>query len=385
MSIATDLNVEKPAPPVVVLGRTALFEAHRECGGKIVPFAGWELPVQYAGVKAETLAVRQNCGLFDVGHMGQFDARGANVTEALGAVVSADWSKIRVGRAAYALLLNQSGGVIDDIMGYRLDENHWFIVVNASRAEVDEAQFRSLLPPDVELTSRARNQAMIAVQGPRAQEVLQAFCAADLSAMNLRDVVSTRVLNEECVVARGGYTGCDGFEWMGDAQSAPQLWRALLDAGAQPCGLGARDVLRLEAGLPLYGHELREDWTPDQSGVAFAVKTEKGPFFGRDALLQKRAAGTFDTIRGLQMEGRAIAREGYVVQNDGEAIGVVTSGTPSPALERNIALALLPRDLPMGSVVQVVVRGAAHAARIVELPFVARSTKTSEKATSKTA
>ena len=386
MSIATDLNVEKPAPPVVVLGRTALFEAHRECGGKIVPFAGWELPVQYAGVKAETLAVRQNCGLFDVGHMGQLDARGANVTQALNAIVSADWSKIRVGRAAYALLLNENGGVIDDVMGYRLAQNHWLIVVNASRTEVDEAHLRALLPREIELTSRAQNQAMIAVQGPRAQQILQQFCAADLSAMSLRDVVSTRVLDADCIVARGGYTGCDGFEWMGEAQSAPRLWRALLDAGAAPCGLGARDVLRLEAGLPLYGHELREDLTPDQSGVAFAVKTEKGAFFGRDALLQKREHGTSDTIRGLQMEGRAIAREGYLVQSEnGEEIGVVTSGTPSPTLERNIALALLPRDLPLGAKVQVVVRGGAHPAHIVALPFVARSTVTSSKATSKTA
>lgn len=356
--------------------RSALMRAHQECGGKIVPFAGWLLPVQYAGVRVETLAVRANCGLFDVGHMGQLDVRGPNVTGELNAVVSADWSKTRVGRAAYGLLLNESGGVLDDVMGYRLAEDHWFVVVNASRAGVDEAQLRALLPASIELSNRYENQAMIAVQGPNSQALLQPFCEADLSAMELRDVCETRVLGAPCIVARGGYTGCDGFEWMGDAPTAPLLWSALLGAGASPCGLGARDVLRLEAGLPLYGHELREDLTPDESGVGFAVKVDKGEFFGRQGLLQKRAAGTGQTLRGLQMSGRAIAREGYSVVQNGEIVGVITSGTPSPTLEQNIALALLPRDLPAHCEVQVSIRGALHPARLCALPFVARTTKT---------
>ena len=357
----------------------------------MVTFAGWEMPVQYAGVGAETRAVHENCGIFDVGHMGQLDVRGEgvtgegvsgesvsgeSVTDALNFIVSADWSKTAVGRAAYALLLTQSGGVLDDVMGYRLSENHWLLVVNASRAEIDEAQIRALLPAPFSLSSRIRNQSMIAVQGPRSEAIFQAFCAADLSQMALRDVVQTRVLNRDCVLTRGGYTGCDGFEWMGDAQSAPLLWQKLLEAGAVPCGLGARDVLRLEAGLPLYGHELREDLTPDESGVAFAVQAGKGDFFGREALLRKRETGTSVAVRGLQMLGRGIAREGYLVEQSGETVGVITSGTPSPTLASNIALALLPRDLAPDTEVQVVIRGAAHPARIAALPFVTRTTKT---------
>ncbi|MBW3635619.1 MAG: glycine cleavage system aminomethyltransferase GcvT [Armatimonadetes bacterium] len=359
------------------LRQTALLAAHLESGGKIVPFAGWELPVQYAGVKAETVSVRQNCGLFDVSHMGQFDVRGEGATQTLNAIVSADWSKIRVGRAAYALLLTQNGGVLDDVMGYHLSKNHWLVVVNGSRAEVDEGHLRALLPPHIELSNRYANQAMIAVQGPQSQTLLQPLCDANLGQMTLRDALETEVLGQKCVVTRGGYTGCDGFEWMGDAATAPQLWKLLLDAGAAPCGLGARDVLRLEAGLPLYGHELREDLSPDESGVSFAVKMEKGDFFGREGLQHKRQSPPPIALRGLQMEGRAIAREGYEIQYNGEVVGVVTSGSPSPTLDANIALALVPVQLTVGNSIEVLIRNTPHPARIVALPFVARTTKTS--------
>ncbi len=361
------------------LRHTALLASHLESGGKIVPFAGWEMPVQYAGVKAETLAVRENCGLFDVSHMGQLDVRGEGVTQALNAVVSADWSKIPVGRAAYALLLTKNGGVLDDVMGYHLSENHWLVVVNASRADVDEAHFRALLPSHIELFNRIENQAMIAVQGPHSEEILQPFCEADLGAMSLRDALKTSVLGQPCVITRGGYTGCDGFEWMGDGATAPILWKQLLEAGAAPCGLGARDVLRLEAGLPLYGHELREDLSPDESGVAFAVKVEKNEFFGREGLLGKRQTPPQVALRGLKMQGRAIAREGYEIRNQGEIVGIVTSGTPSPALDCNIALALLPAELQVGDVIEVLIRTSAHPAQIVVLPFVARTTKHTTK------
>jgi aminomethyltransferase len=357
------------------LHRTALYDLHLKSGGKMVPFAGWEMPVQYSGVKNEVLSLRENCGIFDVSHMGQFDVRGENVTAELNKIVSADWSKTPIGRASYALLLNDSGGIIDDIMGYHLAEDHWLIVANASRAGIDEAHLRKFLPPEIELKNRYENQAMIAVQGPNSEQILQPFCDADLNELSLRDVREMGVLQRPALIVRGGYTGCDGFEWIGDADTGVLLWQELLDSGAIPCGLGARDVLRLEAGLPLYGHELREDWTPDESNVSFAVKTEKGDFPGRDALLQKRAEPVPKTIRGLQMNGRGIAREGYIVTQNEIEIGEVTSGTPSPTLETNIALALLPADLPNGEEVQVVIRGANHAAKIVPLPFVPRTTK----------
>jgi aminomethyltransferase len=364
-------------PETLSLLRTSLFDVHVQSGGKMVPFAGWELPVQYAGVKAETLAVRENCGLFDVSHMGQLDVRGADVTGALNAIVSADWSKVPLGRAAYGLLLTENAGILDDVMGYHLAEDHWLVVVNASRADVDEAHFRALLPDEIELTSRISNQAMIAVQGPKSQAILSQFCAADLSALSIRDVRETIILDQPCVITRGGYTGCDGFEWMGDAATAPLLWQKLIDAGAAAAGLGARDILRLEAGLPLYGHELREDWSPDESGVSFAVKMEKGDFFGRDALQKRRETAVAKSLRGVKMLGKAIAREGYAVAVGGHEVGVVTSGTPSPTLESNIALALIPAELPLGGEVEIAMRGSFHPAQIVALPFVPRSTKTS--------
>jgi aminomethyltransferase len=355
--------------------RTALFDLHLQGGGKMVPFAGWEMPVQYSGVKNEVLALRAGCGIFDVSHMGQFDVRGENVTQELNKIVSADWSKTPTGRAAYALLLNDNGGVLDDIMGYHLAEDHWLVVANASRAQTDEAHLRKLLPPEIELKNRYDNQVMIAVQGPTSEPILQPFCDADLSELSLRDVRAMKVLQTPGLIVRGGYTGCDGFEWIGDANTGVLLWQKLIEAGAVPGGLGARDVLRLEAGLPLYGHELRVDWTPDESNVSFAVKMEKGDFYGRDALLQKPESPDPKTIRGLQMDGRGIAREGYPVFQDETEIGEVTSGTPSPTLETNIALALLPADLPNGTEVQIVIRGANHAAKIVPLPFVPRTTK----------
>lgn len=370
------LNVE-PAKPTHL--RTALYEAHKACGGKIVPFAGWELPVQYAGVKVETLAVREKCGMFDVGHMGQLDVSGEGVTEALNKVFSADWSKTRVGRASYGLLLNESGGIVDDVMGYRFAEDRWLVVVNASRVDVDEPLIRSLLPDTITVTNRRANQAMIAVQGQEAEAILGQVGGADLSDFNFRDVREIEIMGAPCVVARGGYTGCDGFEWMGDAQTAPLLWNALLDAGVVPCGLGARDVLRLEAGLPLYGHELRENLTPFESGVTFALKFDKGDFHGRASLAALASIPSAKTVRGIQMTGRGIAREGYAVTLGGESIGEITSGTPSPTIDKNIALALLPRDLPLGSEVDVQIRGTAHPAQIVALPFVPRSTKPTAK------
>ena len=372
--MTTELNVE---PALPTHRRTALFESHGKCGGKIVPFAGWELPVQYAGVRSETLAVRAACGLFDVGHMGQFEVSGEGATQFLNAVVSANWAKTRVGRAAYGLLLTENGGVLDDVMGYRLAQERWLVVANASRVAPDEALFRLLLPTSVRFHNRLEHQAMIAVQGPRAEAILNELCDADLSNFAFRDAREVQILGEACVLARGGYTGCDGFEWMGEASIASQLWELLLQKGALPCGLGARDVLRLEAGLPLYGHELREEWTPLESGVSFAVVLDKGDFVGRAALLDRVQTPVHNSIRGLQMLGRAVAREGYSVSSGDEIVGHITSGTPSPTLDKNIALAMLPAHLSPGSEVLIHIRGALHAAQIVTLPFVPRSTKSS--------
>jgi len=350
-----------------MLKRTPLFENHIAAGGRMVDFAGWEMPVQYAGVIEEVRAVREQCGVFDVSHMAQFDFGHAGCGAALNDVVSNDWSKTAVGRVAYALLLNENGGVVDDVMGYHLDEDRWLIVGNASRSELDQKYFEKHLPVHFQ-QNRYHNQAMIAVQGPDSEKVLSPLCDIDLSQMRHRDCRDVTLAGAKGLLARGGYTGADGFELIFAAADAPQVWDDLMKAGVVPCGLGARDVLRLEAGLPLYGHELREDWTPFESGVGFAVKMAKSTFVGKSALEGNENPAR--RIAALQMQVKAIPREGYDVTQNDAVIGQITSGTMSPILNGGIALALLPSDLQIGDTVEVQIRNKPQAATIVKKPFV---------------
>lgn len=359
----TDNSTEK-------LQRTVLFDEHVRAGARLVPFAGWQMPVQYQGVIPEVRAVRETCGVFDVSHMGQLDVSGPGVTEQLNHIVSADWSTVPSGRVAYALLLNEQGGVIDDIMGYRLGEEEWFIVVNASRAEVDEAHFKAQGSAP---RNRYADQAMLAVQGPQSAELLQPLCDIDLSQVKWRDCLPATIAGASGLLARGGYTGSDGFEFMFKGSDGARVWRALLEAGIIPCGLGARDVLRLEAGLPLYGHELRENWTPYESGCGFAVRLNKAEFIGRSALEHKSTPP--QRVRALKMHGKAIPREGYPLIWGGVQVGEVTSGTMSPTLGSGIALGMLQNTFNVGDTVEVQIRGTLHPAKIVKPPFVAHDKK----------
>jgi aminomethyltransferase len=349
------------------LRRTPLFEQHVTSGARIVPFAGWEMPVQYEGVIAEVRAVRQHCGMFDVSHMAQFDVVGQGVTSSLNQIVSADWENVAPNRVAYALLLNENGGVIDDIMGYRLSEDEWFVVSNASRADVDEAHLRKHLTGG-SIANRYERQAMIAIQGPHAAELLQPITDITLSEMKWRDVREAKLVGARGLLARGGYTGSDGFEFMFDREDAARVWLSLLHVGVVPCGLGARDVLRLEAGLPLYGHELREEWTPAESACLWAVKLAKSTFIGREAVSAQATPSR--TIKALRMDGKAIPREEYAVQHAGAVVGEITSGTLSPTLNAGIALAMLPTELEIGQSVDVMIRDRPHPATIVARPFV---------------
>jgi aminomethyltransferase len=355
------------------LKRTELYEEHIAAGGRMVPFAGWEMPVQYSGVIPEVRAVREGCGVFDVSHMGHIWLE--HPVEVINNIVSADWSKIPPGRAAYSLLLDESGAVLDDIMGYHFCDNQWGIVVNASRRERVMAHLKNVVEEVIPGELKFDQHAILAVQGPDAEKIMQIFCDDDLSQMQWRDTRHTKFYNVDCSVARGGYTGCDGFEIFFEDDNSVQIWRALLRAGAVPCGLGARDVLRLEAGLPLYGHELREEWTPAESGVGFAAKLEKPNFIGREALAAKPTPE--NRIRALKMEGKGIPREGYPVMKDGVEVGFVTSGTMSPTIGAGIALARVPHALQIGDTVAVQIRGTAHAAQIVKPPFVAHQKRVS--------
>jgi aminomethyltransferase len=272
---------------------------------------------------------------------------------------------------AYGLFLTPNGGVLDDVMGYRLGAARWLIVSNASRAAEDESNLQREIAIgnwDVTCSNRYADQAMLAIQGPQAALILKELCDIDVTAMLWRDVLDVELAGAKGLLARGGYTGSDGFEFLFGATEAPAVWNELMQAGALPCGLGARDVLRLEAGLPLYGHELREEWTPVESGVAFAFKPEKGPFVGRDAALRAPVR----SIVALHMEGRGIPRDGYDVAREGETVGWVTSGTMSPTLNAGIALASVARDaeVQVGDALDVLIRGTAHPARVVKRPFV---------------
>ena len=331
----------------------------------MVAFAGWEMPVQYAGVIPEVRAVREGCGVFDVSHMARFAARGENVGAALNALVCSDWKNTPNNSAAYSLLLNENGGAIDDIMGYHIHPQHWDIVSNASRVQAVEAHLRAHLPASVELENRTNQTAMLAIQGPRAFDILSAHGNLPHPIV-WRNYLDAELFGVAGQLARGGYTGSDGFEFIFPAEKAAQVWDDLLRAGVVPCGLGARDVLRLEAGLPLYGHELRENWTPAESGASWAFKPDKGPFIGREAAMREPS----QRIIALQMEGKAIPREGYAIQKNGEIVGEITSGTMSPTVGAGIALAASAIKLAVGESVEVLVRDKPQSARVVKKPFV---------------
>lgn len=354
------------------LRRTPLYEEHKRLGARLVEFAGWEMPVQYGGIKAEHEAVRTRAGLFDVSHMGEISFRGPDAMRALQRLVTRDVSRLEVGRAGYCAVCLESGGTVDDVIVYRR-ESGFLVVVNAANREKDLAHFReNTRGMDVEITDETDRWALIALQGPEAESILQNFVERDLSTLRRYRFWETEVGGRGAILARTGYTGEDGFEIFIPPGDAPSLWRLLLEAGATPAGLGARDTLRLEAGMCLYGNELDEKTTPLEAGISFAVDLDKKEeFIGQDALRREMEEGLRKKLVGFELEGRGIARHGYPVVSGGEEVGVVTSGTMSPTLNRAIGLAYVPPDLEVGF--EVLIRGRPVRARIVPLPFYRRN------------
>ncbi|ABG06089.1 aminomethyltransferase [Rubrobacter xylanophilus DSM 9941] len=353
------------------LRRTPLYEEHRALGARLVDFAGWEMPVQYAGIKAEHEAVRTRAGLFDVSHMGEVAFRGPDAERALQRLLTRDVSRLGEGQAGYAAVCLESGGTVDDVIAYRRGEG-FLVVVNAANREKDLAHFRRHTADlDVEISDETEEWALLALQGPEAERLLQPFVAGDLSALGRYRFLETHVDGGEAIVARTGYTGEDGFEVFLRPAEAPSLWRRLVEAGAAPAGLGARDTLRLEAGMCLYGNELDEETTPLEAGISFAVHLHKEEeFVGQRALQRQRERGLRKKLVGFELEGRGIARHGYPVAVGGERAGVVTSGTMSPTLGRAIGLAYVPPETEGGF--EVLIRERPVPARIVPLPFYRR-------------
>jgi len=362
----------------VVLQRTPLFECHRAAGAKLVDFAGWEMPVQYAGVMDEHHAVRRNAGLFDVSHMGEVRVQGPGAEAYLQGLTPNDVTKLLPGRAHYSALLNDRGTYLDDLLIYRMAADEFLVVVNASNVTSDFAWMASHRHGDCVVENVSSHYALLALQGPKAPAILQRLTKTDLAAIKYYRFEIGKVGGWRAILSRTGYTGEDGFELYLDPQEAPAVWNLLLETGAadglMPAGLGARDTLRLEAAMALYGHEIDADTTPFEAGLEWAVKLDKGEFIGRDALLAQRARGIPRQLIGYEVTGRGIARQGHAVLAADRPVGRVTSGTYSPTFEKALGMAMVERGtLAVGDACEVDVRGKRVAAVVVSLPFYKRA------------
>ena len=359
---------------------TPLLERHRALGAKLIDFAGWLMPVQYSGILEEHKAVRERAGLFDLSHMGELFVEGPDAGAALARALVSDPPALAVGRAHYSMIVAPDGGILDDLIVYRLAEDRFLVVANASNAQlVSDLLVERLKGLRAILDDRSLATALIAVQGPRAVDIVGPLTDVDLTALRYYAIAEGHVAGIDALVARTGYTGEDGFEVFVDNERAGELWDALLEAGRPqglvPVGLGARDTLRLEAGMPLYGNDLDPTISPYDAGLGRVVKlTKPDDFVGRAALERLAAEGPRRRLVGLVIRGRGIARHGYPVFAGERETGAVTSGAPSPTLNLPIALAYVaPGDAEPGTMLAVGIRDARVPAEVVPLPFYRRS------------
>ncbi|MEO1340145.1 MAG: glycine cleavage system aminomethyltransferase GcvT [Cyanobacteria bacterium J06635_13] len=356
--------------------RTPLYELAKSQQARFTAFSGWEMPVQFSGLKLEHQAVRNEAGMFDISHMGKFAFTGDRLIDTWQKLVPSDLSRLQPGQAMYSVLLNPQGGIIDDIIFYYQgtagEQQQAIVIVNAGTTNKDKTWIQSHLPDSgVEMTDLSQSQGLIALQGPKAAAILQQLTPADLSSLKAFEHRSVTINNSQAFIARTGYTGEDGFEIMLDPEAAQQLWKDLQQGGVTPCGLGARDTLRLEAAMSLYGQDIDDNFSPLEAGLSWVVHLkDKEDFIGRTVLEQQKAEGVKRRLVGLEMSGRYIARHDYPVISDGETVGVVTSGTMSPTLGKAIALAYVPKALSKsGQALEVEIRGKTHPATVVKKPF----------------
>jgi aminomethyltransferase len=358
---------------MTTLLRTPLYPVHRRLGARMVDFAGWDMPVQYpSGILAEHQAVRGGCGLFDLSHMGRVFFRGQDAVALAQAIFTRDLERLRGGEAAYALMCQDDGGILDDVIVYVLEPKEVLIVVNASNREADVAHFqrqKQRLGARVEIADQTFDTALIGVQGPQAQAVLQPHCTATLDTLAGYSFTVADVAGPPALVARTGYTGEDGFEIIVESQFAERVWTAL--EGAVPCGLGARDTLRTEAAMALYGHEIDTQTNPYEARLGWVVSLKKPSFVGREALEALKAQGPARRLVGLLVEAGGVPRPGLPILDGGQPVGALTSGTFSPTLGRSIALGYVPSALSeVGQRLEVSLRGKSLGAEVVATPFV---------------
>lgn len=353
--------------------RTPLHDEHLALGGRMVEFAGYSLPVQYQGVIAESLAVRRGAGMFDVSHMARLRFWGGEALRFLQWATTNDVAKLGEGQGQYSMLPNERGGVVDDIILYRTGPEEFKMVVNAANHAKDVAHLKAMMPAGLGFEDYTSGTAMVAVQGPAAVEALAGLSdrGPAMAENAFFDTLDVRVAGVPCFAARSGYTGEDGYELQCPAADAPTMWQALLDAGVVPCGLGARDTLRVEAGLPLYGHELSDDLSPIAAGLGWVVSKEK-EFLGSGPIAQARAEGTPRKLQGVRLEGKRLPQPGMAVLVGGEPVGEVTSGVFSPLLECGIAFAFLDRSVKQGTACAVDLRGSLVPGMVVNKRFYQR-------------
>jgi aminomethyltransferase len=363
--------------------RTPLNDAHRQLGGRMIDFGGWDMPVQYpAGTIEEHLRTRTHAGLFDVSHMGEIDVRGSDAIAFVNRLTSNDVTKLIDGQAHYTALTTPEGTVIDDLLVYRLSGDHLMLVVNAGTTEKDWDWIKSHHAGEsVELRNASAEYCQIALQGPDAESILQPLTDVPLSEIKYYHFSPGTVDGVSGIISRTGYTGEDGFEVYGPADRAEQLWNKILDAGnttaptgVLPCGLAARNTLRLESGMALYGHEINETTTLLEANLGWICKLDKGDFIGRAALAQQKEAGIKRRLVGFEVTERGIARDEQDVVIDGEKVGTVTSGSPAPFLKKNIGMAYVPvENASVGQEIKIDVRGKLVGAQIVKTPFYKRT------------
>ena len=358
--------------------KTPLHELHLEAGARMVEFGGWSMPVSFRGLIDEHVAVRERVGLFDVSHMGEAFIDGPDALALIQKVTCNDAAKLRPGRVQYTALTTPRGTFVDDLLVYALDEGRYMLVLNAANTAKDLAWLREHAAGlDVRVDDRSDEWALLSVQGPESVATLAPLTGAPVGELRYYRALEAEVCGAPCIVSRTGYTGELGFEIYAPAAEAQRLWKEILRSGAEreilPVGLGARDTLRLEAKMALYGQDIGDDTTVLEADLGWIVKLEKGDFVGRDALARQREEGIARKLVGFEVEGRAIARQGYDVLVEGRRCSAVTSGTHSPTLKKNIGLAYLPiESTEVGSRIEVEIRGRSHAATVVPTPFYKR-------------
>ncbi len=357
--------------------KVPLHERHVEQGARMVPFAGYSMPVKYGKIKEEHRSVRTSAGLFDVSHMGRVEVRGPEAIDAVNRLMTNDVTALTDGRAIYTVMCNEQGGIIDDLVIYRLGEDRLLLCINAANRQRDIAHIGAALTGGVEMEDQSDQTVQIAIQGPKAEEILAKIADTDLESIKFFRCRKADVAGVSTLVARTGYTGEDGFELYLPVDGGEEVFDALLDAGGDEltlCGLGCRDTLRLEAGLLLHGQDIDESTNPLEAGLGWLVKFDaKGEFIGRQALEAVRQQGTSRKLRGFVLQGRGVLRPGYDLQIEGEAVGRVTSGGYAPTLEASIGLGYIDREFADADAVDIILRRRSVPAKVVDPPFYKRS------------